>query len=143
MEASINMSWKTYNIPSTIKERNALIKQVMQRDMQGKSFYTPCLHAYISVNVRSVREAAFHASKYKRSTEYALNLPVLLQHAAVREINLPVISKRQEDMNFVTIATLICSLYNINGSDGYAKITIGQKANGRYYEYCVTAVEMA
>lgn len=115
----------------------------MAKTMQGKTFFAPCLNAHISVNANSVRETAFHASRSVSSTEYALNLPVLLNYATVREINLPAIGNRQVSMHIKQIAILICSMYNVNGTDGFAKITIGQKSNGNFVEYCVTAIEPA
>lgn len=135
--------FKYHIIPSTIRERNALIKKEMAKTMQGKSFFTPCLNSLVVINANSVRETAYHASKTVTSTEYALNLPILLRHAVVREIDLPIISKRQKNMRIVRVATLICSMYNVNGTDGFAKITIGKKDDGNLIEYCVTAIEPA
>lgn len=113
----------------------------MQRDMQGNSYFTPCINTYVSVNTESIRETAFHAAKSIKSTSYALNLPILLQNATVRDIDLKAIKKRQKALNIVKIATLICDLYDIIDEGAYAKITIGQRVNGTFIEYCVTAIE--
>ena len=116
-----------------LQERKALLKKELQKYID-KSFFCPCLNAYVLVTKESIKETVYWASLEDESTKLALKLPEIIKNAVIYKSNLkPKPGKQTKKFYFSEIFILLSKI-----SIGTAKLTIGYKKSGKYIEYCIT-----
>lgn len=126
------------NIPrgaskENIEARRKIIEKELSK-LKGKSFKCPCLGGVpVKVIGDSVSEIATHAAKSQRSTIAALNLPNMIRDSRFFKMHLPKDNRQRKRFKFIFLYELHCPIEN-----GYAKLTIGVRSEGRFLQYCIT-----
>lgn len=138
MNTSFNiLSPKNFEAMS-VDERREFIENYMTSHFLGKSFYCPALGKQVRITMNSIKETASHASKKVESVHMTLNLPYVIENACLVYKSDP--KSGVQTKKFKAIKTLVLfTLFSIGSP--VAKLTIVEKANNYYVEYCITAQE--
>lgn len=117
-----------------ILQRNKYLHSKLDK-YAGQSFYCPDLSANIKVLKKSIDETCYHAARNITSMKIAMQLPYIIENAKVYLSNITTHNNKQnKEFNFESISILLCQIQNI----GIAKLVVGKRKNGNYYEYSIT-----
>lgn len=108
------------------------------RKYKNKTFYNKNLNVNILVTADSIAETAQNCRPNRQAAKLALHLPYILRNAKIKELHLPVISKKQRNrFRFTEIAKMSCNIPHV----GIAKIVVGYRKNGEIIEYSITNLQ--
>lgn len=119
-----------------IAKRRLFIEEYMTENFLGQSFYCPALERKVKVTKNSIKETATHASKRVESIYMVINLPQVIEKVCFTYGRSP--KSGMQTKKFKAIKTHILFSF-FSPTSPLAKVTIVEKANNYYVEYCVTA----
>lgn len=115
--------------------RREFIKRYMKAHFLGKSFNCPVLGRDVKVSADSIKETANHASKSTLSTIAAINLPAVIREAEWAYASQPKAGVQTKRFH----ATKVHVLFTQMSDQDVAKLTLVEKGDKYFVEYCVTA----
>lgn len=121
----------------TIDKRRTFISGYVRDNFMGKSFFCPALNKKVRVTAQSVKETAAHAAKSPLSVIMAINMPKVIEN--VRYVFSSDPKQGTQTKRFFARKTLV--LMDQTSLGCFAKLTVVERGNQYYVEYCVTAKE--
>lgn len=115
--------------------RREFIKRYMKAHFLGKSFHCPVLGRDVKVSADSIRETSAHACKSALSTIAAINLPAVIGEAEWAYASQPKAGVQTKQFH----ATKVHILFAQMSAQDVAKLTVVERGNSYFVEYCVTA----
>lgn len=115
--------------------RREFIKRYMKAHFLGKSFPCPVLGRDVKVSADSIRETSAHACKSTLSTIAAINLPAIIGEAEWAYASQPKSGTQTKQFH----ATKVHVLFTQMSDQDVAKLTLVEKGDKYFLEYCVTA----
>ena len=121
-----------------ISERRDFLTRYMREHFVGHAYNAPALGGKkVRIVAKSVLETATHASKNFESTILAINLPQIIEKASFAYSSVPKCGTQTKKFHARRVIVLLAE----TEFGPLAKLTIVEKGNQFYLEYCVTAKE--
>lgn len=91
----------------------------------------------IKVINKGIVETGQHASINKESTVVALNMKNLIINSVVFRDGIAPKPNQTKNFKFVEMIEFRCKIKGV----GLAKLMVGKRTSGKYFEYCITKIE--